>query len=373
MSNICKLQNVCLEMDLNFVTEEGVETKKTFIAKHSEGKRYSKLNPIRSKIFSSWKFQQGEGKIKRLYPLKLILIAANMTGEFLGTLILTLVICSAVSSSILASAQAGIWQVAIVCGLGVSLSIFCTSYICDAHLNPAITVAFAIIRPKSFSWKKIIPYIVAQMLGGVTAGLVLYFFAYDQISLYEKRNGIERGSNNSAITAMMFGEYFPNPALFNHNDPESYQLVSTFKAFSVEAWTTSILAFVIFSCTNDANLAVGPKDNRVIVPVLIGLTVAVMISIYGSYTQVGMNPARDFGPRFVALCAGWGRVAIPGPKGGFWVYILGPVLGAVGGAALSDLIFSRFARTIKKWKINLDSIKSGGDSNGTRSVEPSAT
>ena len=324
-----------------------METKRTFIAKHNEGKPRNKFKR---------KFHQGEGN--RSCPLKLISVAANMTGEFLGTFILTLVTCSAVSSLILASAQVGIWQVAIVSGLGVSLGIFCTSYICDAHLNPAVTVAFAIFRPKSFSWKKILPYIVAQMLGGFAAGAVLYFFAYEQISLYEEQRGIERGSNSSVITAMMFGFYFPNPVLFDYNEPESYRVVSTFKAFAVEAWATAVLVFIIFSCTNDSNVGVGPKGNKVVVPLLVGLTVAILISIYGSYTQVSINPARDFGPRLVTLCVGWGRVAIPGPKGGFWVYILAPLLGAVGGAALSDLVLSSFARTIKKWKTRLNSTTS---------------
>jgi glycerol uptake facilitator protein len=53
-------------------------------------------------------------------------------------------------------------------------------------------------------------------------------------------------------------------------------------------------------------------------------------------TQAGLNPARDFGPRLVAYLAGWGSIALPGPRGGFFtVYILGPLLGGV----LSALLF----------------------------------
>ncbi len=160
----------------------------------------------------------------------------------------------------------------------------------------------------------------------------------------------------------MFGEYFPNPALFSFNDLQMYNLVSMFKAFAVEVWTTAILSLVIFSCTNEANVGVGPKGNRVVVPIAIGLTVAVLISIYGPYNQVGMNPARDFGPRLVALCAGWGVVAVPGPKYGFWAYIMGPILGAIAGAAMSDLVLlSGLARTIKKWKMNSEDASDSKD------------
>ena len=334
-----------MEMDVNFMTEDGVKTQKTFTAQHTGGGKHGKRNKI-----SSWWTRQTS--CRNSYKLKQasISIAASAIGEFVGTLVLVLVIISMVSSSILSLAQVGLWQVAIVCGVGVSLSIFCTSYVCDAHLNPAITVAFAIIRPKTFSWKKILLYITSQMLGGVAAGAILYFFAYEQISIYERNNQIVRGSNSSVITAMMFGEYYPNPALFSHDNPDSYVIVSTFKAFAVETWSTSILAFVIFSCTNKANSAVGPEENRVVVPILIGLTVALLISMYAPYTQIGINPSRDFGPRLVAYFAGWGAVAIPGPRKGFWVYILGPVVGAVGGAALSDLVFYRLAKAIKKFK-----------------------
>lgn len=347
-----------MEMDVSFIDEQGIETKKTMIAKC---RREEDSEPLIDRVSSS------QNPKKRTFHnpktgllIELLSIVINMGGEFLGTFLLTLVICSVVSSSILSSAQVGIWQVAVICGLGVSVSIYCTSHICDAHLNPAITVAFAVFRFKVFSWKKIAPYILSQVFGGVVAGAVLYFFSNEQISLYESRNSIDRGDNASVVTAMMFGEYFPNPALYNHADPNNLQAVSTFKAFAIEAWTTAILAFVIFCCSDDTNTTVGQRDNKVIAPLLIGLTVSIMISIYAPFTQVGMNPARDFGPRLVSLCAGWGRVAIPGPRAGFWVYILGPVLGALAGAGLNDLLISRAVKAVKRWRNDSDKRRNTG-------------
>ena len=65
---------------------------------------------------------------------------------------------------------------------------------------------------------------------------------------------------------------------------------------------------------------------------------AALISLFAPLTQAGWNPARDFGPRLVAYFAGWGEIAIPGPRVGFWAYIAGPMLGAPLGAALHELL-----------------------------------
>ena len=68
--------------------------------------------------------------------------------------------------------------------------------------------------------------------------------------------------------------------------------------------------------------------------------IALLISVIAPLTQACFNPARDFGPRLFAYLAGWGSVAIPGPRGlGFaTVYILSPIAGALIGAHLYDLV-----------------------------------
>lgn len=335
-------------MDVKFVDGQGMETKKTVVAQ-CKNETYPLVSEAREEGTNAQSDTvESGGSQKRRYAVTIFSVLLAMAGELVGTLILTLVICSAVASSILSGAQVGIWQVAVVCGLGVAIAIYCTAFISDAHLNPAITVAFAVARHRHFSWKKIPAYVTAQMVGGVLAGTVLYAFNSRAISLFEQQHGIERGQNSSILSAMMFGEYFPNPALYDHSDPRNLQVTSILTALAVETWTTLILAFVIFSLTASQNTATGRK-SKAAAPFVIGLTVAVMISIYGPHTQVGMNPARDFGPRLVAACAGWGKVAVPGPRGGFWVYVVGPVVGALLGAALSELV-SEGAKAIKKWK-----------------------
>eukprot|EP00471_Norrisiella_sphaerica_P001805 CAMPEP_0184492326 /NCGR_PEP_ID=MMETSP0113_2-20130426/22868_1 /TAXON_ID=91329 /ORGANISM="Norrisiella sphaerica, Strain BC52" /LENGTH=143 /DNA_ID=CAMNT_0026877051 /DNA_START=69 /DNA_END=500 /DNA_ORIENTATION=- len=136
---------------------------------------------------------------------------------------------------------------------------------------------------------------------------------------------------------MVFGEYFPNPGFVNENFGPGD--VSPIQACLIEGWGTLILCFVIFSLTHEKNKILGAdKDGEVrpMLPFFIGFTVSTLISLYAPLTQAGWNPARDFGPRIVAACAGWGWIAIPGPRSGFWVYIVGPMIGGPIGAALAD-------------------------------------
>jgi glycerol uptake facilitator-like aquaporin len=74
--------------------------------------------------------------------------------------------------------------------------------------------------------------------------------------------------------------------------------------------------------------------------VFVGATVAVLIAVFAPITQAGWNPARDFGPRLVALLAGYGEIAIPGPQAGFWIYVVGPLI----GGPLGGLFYERGLR-----------------------------
>lgn len=272
----------------------------------------------------------------------------DITGEFAGTFFLTLVICTSVATSVVAQAGVSLLHVALVCGIGVAVSIYCTSHVSEAHLNPAVTLAFALVRPRLFSWRKVAPYVLAQMLGGVCAGAVLYAFYRHAIAQFEETRGLARGEEGSELTAMMFGEYFPNPSMFNHSLPEEQGVVSAVEAMFIEAWGTGILVFVIFCLTDKQNTTVGGGRNKVIVPLLVGATISLLISLYAPLTQAGWNPARDFGPRIFAALAGWGRIAIPGPRNGFWVYIVGPLLGGPLAASIYDFLVAQAVRLAKK-------------------------
>ena len=72
---------------------------------------------------------------------------------------------------------------------------------------------------------------------------------------------------------------------------------------------------------------------------MIGLTVAAIISVIAPLTQAGLNPARDLGPRIVAFFLGWNEIAIPGPRNGWLlVYVVAPCVGALIGGGIQRLL-----------------------------------
>ena len=252
-------------------------------------------------------------------------------AEALGTFILVLFGIGSVAAAVFTGAQVGLWQVAVVWGFGVTLAIYVTGAVSGAHLNPAVSLAFAIFRSDQFPVKRLFAYWGSQLFGALIAGIAVLLLFNPFIDRYETRNDIVRGEIGSEKSAMAFGEYFPNPGMFD----SATMYVSPVHAFAVEAFGTAILALVIFALTERRNAGI-PTNGMV--PFFIGFTVAALISLFAPITQAGWNPARDFGPRVVSWLAGWGEIAIPGPEAGFWVYILGPLVGAPIGALVFKLL-----------------------------------
>ena len=274
-------------------------------------------------------------------------------AEAIGTFLLVLFGTGAVAASVMTDAHMGLWQVAVVWAIGVSIAIYVTSSTSGAHLNPAVSLAFAVFRGREFPASRLLAYWVAQLAGATLAGLVVLATFGPIISRFEDSRGLVRGEPGSEYSAMIFGEYFPNPDIVGTDEAAS-AVISTAGAVFIEGFGTAILVLVIFALTDRRKAAI-PISN--LVPILIGVTVAGLISVFAPLTQAGLNPARDFGPRIVAFFAGWDSVAIPGPSSGFWVYIVGPLIGGPLGAAAHKLLLK----------------PQRGESGGAESEEPSST
>ncbi len=254
-------------------------------------------------------------------------------AEGVGTGIIVFFGTGVVMAAVLTGAQVGLWQVAVVWAIGVTLAIIATRAASDAHLNPAITLSCALFR--GFPWRRVLPYMLAQTIGAAFASGLLFVLVHPLIDAFEAAHGIVRGQPGSELSAMMFGEYAPNPAMLA--SVPALQAVTLPMGMLAEAIGTGMLAFVVFFLTDTRNAG---RANSSITPALIGLTVAAIISLLSPISQAGLNPARDFGPRIIAFFAGWEGVAIPGPQwSAIWVYIVAPLIGGPLGAGLAHLLY----------------------------------
>lgn len=133
----------------------------------------------------------------------------ELLAEFIGTGLIVGLGTGAVMSAIFSEALVGLWQIAVVWAIAVTIAIATTGPISGAHLNPAVSIAFALLRPsKAFGWSKVLPYSMAQTLGAATFSWISSMIYGSTISAFEIANGIKRGSEASIASAKAFGEYF---------------------------------------------------------------------------------------------------------------------------------------------------------------------
>jgi glycerol uptake facilitator protein len=265
-------------------------------------------------------------------------LGARCLAEVIGTFLLVFFGCGAVHAAVLAGAQSGVWQVAVVWGVAISVAIYVVGAISGSHINPAISIAYA--GWGRFPWRLVPAYVVSQFVGAFLAAAVLFLFYSGFLAEKERVKGVVRGQPGSEITAMCYGEYFPNPGpiagtdkVYDRAEHERLnESVSEPLAFGVEVLGTLILTLAVFALTDERN-QVSPLAR--LAPIFIGLTVAILISVLAPLTQACFNPARDFGPRLFAALAGWGKIALPGRGTGFLtVYIIAPIVGGVLGGGL---------------------------------------
>jgi len=270
------------------------------------------------------------------------LLPAWFVGELLGTFLLVFFGCGSVAAAVLTGAQVGVFQVAIVWGIAIATAIYLTGGLSGAHLNPAVTIAFAAWR--GFAWSAVPRYILAQFWGAFLASLALYGVYHGSLAAYETVHHIVRGAPGSEATAMIFGEYFPNPGGLPLVET-ARAAVSMPTAFFIEALGTGLLVLVIFGCIDDGN----PTRPRELTAVMIGLTITILISLLGPLTMAAFNPARDLAPRLFSALAGWGTLPFTvNGTGWLTVYVVAPVAGGLAGGGVYHWTLAQGYRAIKQ-------------------------
>ena len=165
--------------------------------------------------------------------------------------------------------------IAITFGLIVMAMIYAFGDISGAHLNPAVTIAFA--YAKKFTWREVPAYCIAQILGGIAAsGLLLFLFPQNEL----------------------LGTTLPQ--------------IDVIKVFIFEILLTFFLMVVII------NVSTGSKEIGVIAGIAIGGVVLLEALFAGPITGASMNPARSIAPALVS-----------GHLEHLWLYITAPIIGAI--------------------------------------------
>jgi glycerol uptake facilitator len=214
--------------------------------------------------------------------------------------------------------QGSYWGVCMAWGLAVTMAIYATGSISGTHANPAVTLALALYR--KFSWRKVLPYFVAQVVGGLLGAALVYSLYAPVIDHYNAVSQLTRAGGGAA------GMFFTHPGL----------AITPMHAFYDEIVLTAFLIFGIFAITEQYNeMAPGANSGAL----AIGFLVAIIGASMGYLEAWALNPARDLGPRIFCYLAGWGTSAFPSPQNFWWVPLAGPMVGGVlGGAAYQHLI-----------------------------------
>ncbi len=202
----------------------------------------------------------------------------NLVAEFLGTFALVFAGTGAIVVNAASSGGIGHAGVALTFGLVVMVMIYCFGDVSGAHLNPAVTIAFAVAR--RFPWSQVAGYAAAQMLGALSAsGLLRVLFP-------DKAGAPWLGATQPA-------------------GPD-------WQSFVFEVVLTFFLMLVIL------NVSTGAKEKGITAGIAVGGTIAFEAMFAGLICGASMNPARSLAPALVS-----------GHVDHLWIYLTAPVLGAL--------------------------------------------
>jgi glycerol uptake facilitator protein len=226
-------------------------------------------------------------------------------GEFIGTGLLILLGQSVVSNVVLAKTKgnsSGWIVISFGWGMAVFVGVYCSAAASKAHLNPAVTIAFATLG--KISWSLVPLYITAQMLGAMAGSAVAWL-------CFRPHFGATAEADAKLAT------FCTSPAIRSYGDNLLAEIISTF----------ILILGVLFIASPSSSL--GALDA---LPV--GLLVLAIGLGPGGTTGYAINPARDLGPRIMHAL-----LPIPGKRDADWSYAWIPVLGPILGSLLAVLIY----------------------------------
>jgi len=250
----------------------------------------------------------------------------QLIGEVFGTFILILLGDGVVANVGLAprlASPAYNWNtITIGWAFAVIVAVYVSAGVSGAHLNPAVTIALALKR--GFPWGKVVPYILAQMVGAFLGALGVYLAYGDGLRAAGLPNVWCTGPGS------VFGAAFWGGA--SAAATGSYSFLD---AFITEVIGTAVLLWGILASGDSKNT--GLMHN--LGPFLVGGTVLAVGLSLGGPSGYAINPARDLGPRIFGLISGTQGLF---SNGYWWIPIVGPILGGAIGAYMYDWFVTAF-------------------------------
>lgn len=231
-----------------------------------------------------------------------------MLGEFMGTMMLILLGDGVVAGVLLKKSKAENsgwlvittgWAFAVLCGLFTAI-LFGSK---DAHLNPAITLAFAI---SNHDYTKLLPYTLAQVAGGLCGAVLVWIFYLPHWKITEDAEAKR-------------GVFCTAPAIRNYPSNLFSECVATF-------------VLVIVAGAMSSRLVLSEGAAAGLTPYLVSCIVWGIGLSLGGTTGYAINPARDFGPRLAHAL-----LPIAGKTDSDWAYAWVPLLGPFLGAGIAGL------------------------------------
>lgn len=223
----------------------------------------------------------------------------RLLAEAVGTALLVLVGAGSVVATLTVDGgevgYAGLGFISLAFAIVVAVVIYGFGPVSGAHINPVVTICLAITR--RFPWVDVVPYVLAQTVGGVVGALLI-------VATFGT------GSVDLGLGATSLGEGVPY-----------------WQGIVAEALGTFLLLFAVMALAVDSRAPIGWAG------LMIGLAVAAAILLIAPQTGGSLNPARTFGP-YVSLAIFGGSV----PWSDLGVYLVGPLVGGAAAVLLYDFI-----------------------------------
>ncbi|GAB2546992.1 aquaporin [Nocardia heshunensis] len=234
-------------------------------------------------------------------------LGRKLFAEGLGTFVLVL---AGVGTAVLAGERVGALGVALAFGLTVLFLVYSISPISGCHVNPAVTVGQLLLGRVNIVVAA--GYWVAQVIGGLAAGAVIYAIAKNLPSYDRAKDGL--GANG-------WGEHSPSKVVLGEVTTNGYGLAA---AIAVEVILTALLVFVVLASTDQLS-------DIPLAGLSIGFTYTVVHLISIPVDNTSVNPARSIAVAFFQ----------DGAPAQLWVFIVFPLIGGVLGSLVYGMIYGR--------------------------------